>query len=61
LGEKIRVHAVEAFLSDAVGVLASDGQIPPSGRSQIERGDVALLKELGRGVLQSHLTRSRTL
>src|SRR5882762_6599301 len=57
--EEIWVHAIQAFLSYAVGVFASDGPIRSEVVGQIERGDVALLKELGGGVLQSHLTRSR--
>src|SRR6266404_4637095 len=57
--EKIRVHAIQTFLSHAVRVLASEGPIRREVVVQIERRDVALLKELGRGVLQSHLTRGR--
>src|SRR5260370_33556188 len=57
--EEIRVHAIQTFLSHAVGVLASEGPIRREVVVQIQRRDVALLKELGRGVLQSHLTRGR--
>src|SRR5438445_240333 len=57
--EEIRVHAIQAFLSQAVGVLATEGPIRREVVGQIERRDVALLKELGRGVLQSHLTCGR--
>src|SRR6476660_6083345 len=57
--EEIRMHAIQTFLSHAVRVLASNGPIRREVVVQIERGDVALLKELGRGVLQSHLTRGR--
>src|SRR6266478_3406574 len=57
--EEIRVHAIQAFLSHAVGVLASEGPIRREVVGQIERRDVALLKELGRGGLQTHLTCGR--
>src|SRR6266481_4642636 len=57
--EEVWVHAIQTFLSDAVSVLASEGPIRREVVVHIERRDVALLKELGRGVLQSHLTRGR--
>src|SRR2546426_4098869 len=57
--EEIRVHAIQAFLSQAVGVLATEGPIRREVVGQIKRRAVALLKELGRGVLQSHLTCGR--
>src|SRR5262249_38795762 len=51
--EEIRVHAIQALLSQAVGVLAPNGPIRREVVGQIERSDMALLKELGRGVLES--------
>src|SRR5216684_4403880 len=59
LVEEVRVHAIQTFLSHAVGVLASEGPIRREVVVHIERRDVALLKELGCGVLQSHLTHGR--
>src|SRR6266436_845308 len=59
VGEEVRVHAIQTFLSHAVGVLASEGPIRREVVAHIERRDVALLKELGCGVLQSHLTHGR--
>src|SRR5262249_21360950 len=56
--EEIWVHAIQAFLSQAVGVLASEGPICSQVIGHIDRCDVALLKELRRGVLESHLIRS---
>src|SRR5258706_199762 len=57
--EETRVHAIQTFLSHAIRVLASKGPIRREVVVHIQRRDVALLKELGRGVLQSHLTRGR--
>ena len=57
--EEILLHAIEAGLSHAVGVLATDGPVGREIVRNIERRDVALLKELGCDVLQSHLTRGR--
>src|SRR4029078_5162199 len=48
-------------LSQAVGVLASEGPVRREIVSQIERRDVALLKELGRGVLEAYLIRGRDI
>src|SRR6266571_1816617 len=57
--EETRVYAIQALLSQAVGVLASDGPIHRDVIGQIQCRDVALLKELGRGVLESQLIRGR--
>src|SRR6266849_5970795 len=57
--EETRVHAIQTFLSHAIRVLASKGPIRREVVVHIQRRDVALLKELGRGVLQSHLTCGR--
>src|SRR5204863_10204870 len=43
--EEIRVHAIHAFLSHAVGILASEGPIRADGVGQIDIRDLARLEE----------------
>src|SRR5262249_23957531 len=57
--EEVRNHAVQAHLSQPVGVLAAHGPVGCDVIGKIERRDVALLQELGRGLLQSQLIRGR--
>src|SRR6478735_2704667 len=53
-----RVHAVQARLSQTVRVFAAHGPVGCEVVGKIERCDVALLQELGCGVLESQLVRS---
>jgi hypothetical protein len=55
--EETRRHTVQARLTQPVRVLAAHGPVGCEVVGKIERCDVTLLKELGRGVLQSQLIR----
>src|ERR1051326_7627722 len=55
--EETRLHAVQARLSQPVRVLGTHGPGGCEVGRKIERRDVALLKELGHGVLEPQLIR----
>src|SRR6185437_2668296 len=55
--EENRVHAIQASLSQPVRVLAAHGPVGCEVVVNIERGDVALLKKVCGGLLQSQLIR----
>src|SRR6185437_7511109 len=57
--EEIRHRTIETDLSDAVRILAADGPVGSDIVCNIQRRDVALLKELGGSTLQSQLISSR--
>jgi len=57
--EELGIFAIEAHLPDAVRVLAADGPTRVEVVRQIERGDLALLDELGGRAPQRELIRRR--
>jgi hypothetical protein len=57
--EEGRLHAIQARLSQPVRVLAAHGPVGGEVIGNVERCDMALLKELCGGLLQSQLIRGR--